>query len=89
MPTHGSCLPFVDIDVFLPNLSIVFLLFKMEDVGLTAKETIISCPEEIPPSIPPALLELNFNFFFLQKFHLNFPHPIIELNSYPIQYLLL
>jgi hypothetical protein len=46
--------------VFFPNLFIVFLLFKIEDVGLTAKEITISCPEEIPPSIPPALFELNF-----------------------------
>ena len=42
MPTQGSCLPFTEIDVFFPNLSIVFLLFKIDEVGLTAKETIIS-----------------------------------------------
>ena len=28
--------------------------FKIEDVGFTAKDTFISCPEEIPPRIPPA-----------------------------------
>ena len=42
MPTHGSCLPLTDIVVFFPNLLIVLLLFKIDDVGLTAKETIIS-----------------------------------------------
>ena len=45
IPTHGSCLPFTDIEVFFPNLLIVFLLFKIDDVGLTAKDTIISCPD--------------------------------------------
>ena len=62
MPTQGSCLPFTEIVVFFPNLLIVFLLFKIEEVGLTANDTMISCPEEIPPSIPPALLELNLVF---------------------------
>ena len=33
--------------MFFPNLLIVFLLFKIEDVGFTAKETIICCPDEI------------------------------------------
>ena len=42
MPTQGSCLPLTDIDVFFPNLSIVFLGSKIEDVGLTAKEIIVS-----------------------------------------------
>ena len=48
--------------MFFPNLSIVFLVVNIEDVGLTANETIISCPVEIPPKIPPALLDLNFTF---------------------------
>ena len=61
IPTQGSCLPFTEMVVFFPNLLIVFLLFKIEDVGLTAKDTIISCPEDIPPRIPPALFVLNFN----------------------------
>ena len=60
IPTHGSCLPFTDINVFFPNLSIVFLLLKIDDVGFTENDTIISCPLEIPPSIPPAFLDLNF-----------------------------
>ena len=38
----------------------VALLFKIDDVGFTAKEAIISWPEDIPPNIPPALLDLNF-----------------------------
>ena len=54
IPTHGSCRPLTDIDVFFPNLSIVFLEVRIDEVGLTANETFISCPEEIPPSIPPA-----------------------------------
>ena len=36
-----------DIVVFFPNLLIVFLLFKIEEVGFTANETIISWPEEM------------------------------------------
>ena len=49
IPTQGSCLPLTEIEVFFPNLSIVFLLVKIEEVGLTANETIISWPEDIPP----------------------------------------
>ena len=60
IPTQGSCLPLTDIDVFFPYLSIVFLLVKIDDVGFTANETLISCPEDIPPRIPPALFDLNF-----------------------------
>ena len=54
MPTQGSCLPLTDIVVFFPNLLIVFLVVKIEDVGFTAKEAIISWPLDIPPKIPPA-----------------------------------
>ena len=42
-----------EIFVFLPFLSIVCLLVKIEDVGLTAKDATIFCPDEIPPKIPP------------------------------------
>ena len=42
MPTHGSCLPLTDMVVFFPNLFIVFLVVKIEDVGFTAKEATIS-----------------------------------------------
>ena len=75
IPTHGSCLPVTDIVVFLPNLLIVFLLLKIEEVGFTAKETTISCPEDIPPSIPPALLEKNFNLFLLSDISSEFSSP--------------
>ena len=59
IPTQGSCLPLTEIEVFFPNLSIVFLKLNIYEVGFTANETIISCPLEIPPRIPPALLDLN------------------------------
>ena len=67
IPTQGSCLPLTEIEVFFPNLSIVFLLVKIEEVGLTANETIISWPLEIPPRIPPALLDLNFIVVSMNK----------------------
>ena len=63
IPTQGSCLPLTEIDVFFPNLSIVFLLFSIDEVGFTANETIISWPLDIPPRIPPALLVKNFVLF--------------------------
>ena len=59
IPTQGSCLPLTEIEVFFPNLSIVFLKLNIDEVGFTANETIISCPLEIPPRITPALLDLN------------------------------
>ena len=62
IPTQGSCLPLTEIFVFLPFLLTVSLLFKIEEVGFTAKEAIISCPEDIPPSIPPALFDLNLAY---------------------------
>ena len=52
-----------EIEVFFPNLLIVFLWERIDEVGFTAKETIISWPLEIPPRIPPALFDLNFVFF--------------------------
>ena len=33
---------------------------RIEDVGFTANDITISCPVDIPPSIPPALFDLNF-----------------------------
>ena len=36
IPTQGSCLPFVFIDVFLPFISTVSLSIKIELVGFTA-----------------------------------------------------
>ena len=64
-PPPSVKVPLTEIEVFFPNLLIVFLLFKIEEVGFTAKEITICCPEDIPPRIPPALFELNFNFFLL------------------------
>ena len=63
IPTQGSCLPLTDMEVFLPNLSIVFLELSIDEVGFTAKDNLISCPLEIPPRIPPALLDLNVGDF--------------------------
>ena len=60
IPTQGSCLPRTEIFVFFPLVSIVSRVFKIEDVGLTANDAIISCPVEILPQIPPALLDKNF-----------------------------
>ena len=65
MPTQGSCLPFTEIFVFLPFLSIVSLLDNIEEVGFTENEATTSCPEEIPPNIPPALLDLKFRSMIL------------------------
>ena len=42
MPTQGSCLPLTEILEFLPFLSIVSLFDKIEEVGLTENEAIIS-----------------------------------------------
>ena len=42
IPTQGSCLPFTEILVFFPFLSIVFLLDNIEEVGLTENEATIS-----------------------------------------------
>ena len=63
MPTQGSCLPFTDIDVLFPNLSIVFLVLRIEEVGFTANERTIFCPVDIPPRMPPALFDLKLVFF--------------------------
>ena len=51
-------------------------MVKIEDVGLTANDAIISCPEEIPPKIPPALLELNFNLLFFDDISSEFCSPL-------------
>ena len=42
IPTQGSCLPLTEIFVFLPDLLIVSLLVRIDEVGLTAKDAIIS-----------------------------------------------
>ena len=52
-PTHGSCRPFVVISVFSPSLFIVEVEIDTLEVGLSAILARRSCPEEIPPSVPP------------------------------------
>ncbi len=59
MPTQGSCLPWVSISTSLPAASTVRIGLKIELVGLTAKRTTMSCPVEMPPSMPPALFDRN------------------------------
>ena len=56
-PTHGSCLPFVDMVVFFNLLLIVFFVFKIEEVGFTAILILISWPLEMPPKMPPELFD--------------------------------
>jgi hypothetical protein len=40
----------------LPALSIERRGVRIDEVGLIAIDTVMSCPVEIPPSTPPALL---------------------------------
>ena len=55
----------MEISVSFILISIVFLDFRIELVGFTQNLTIISWPVEIPPSIPPELLDKNIGFPFL------------------------
>ena len=64
-PTHGSWRPFVEIDVFWNLLLIVFFAFKIDDVGLIVIDKFKSWPLDIPPKIPPELLEEKIIFLFL------------------------
>lgn len=57
MPTHGSWRPLVTISVSSPVRVIVFRGVRIDEVGLTANRTTMSCPVEIPPRIPPAWFE--------------------------------
>ena len=59
MPTQGSCLPVVLISVEWPFLSILSVGRRILEVGFKAIETKRSCPELIPPSIQPELLEVK------------------------------
>ena len=59
IPTQGSWRPIVLIFVFLRSLEIVFFSDNTELVGLTMYLKTISCPDEIPPKIPPAWLLWN------------------------------
>ena len=56
---QGSCLPSIRIVLSLLFWVIVCCSFCIDGVGFTAKRSVISCPVEMPPSIPPALLLLN------------------------------
>ena len=56
MPTQGSWRPKVSTITGLPSLSIERRGVRIEEVGLIAIETVMSCPVEIPPSTPPAWL---------------------------------
>ena len=55
--THGSCLPLTSSDTSLPSTSTAFDFDAMLEVGLIINERSISWPDEIPPRIPPELLE--------------------------------
>ena len=57
MPTQGSWRPLVEISVSSPAVLTVWRGVRIELVGLTAKRTTMSWPEEMPPKMPPALLE--------------------------------
>jgi len=59
MPTHGSWRPWVTISAGRPLMSIVRPGRRMLDVGFSAIRATMSCPLEIPPRIPPALLLRN------------------------------
>ena len=51
-------------------------VFNIEDVGLTAKDAVISCPVEIPPNIPPALFDKNFVLPLLDLISSEFVYPV-------------
>src|SRR4030095_10872780 len=59
MPTHGSWRPLTETSVFVPFLSTVSRGVRIEEVGFTAKRATTGCPVEMPPRMPPALLDLN------------------------------
>ena len=86
IPTHGSCLPVVAISVSFSDLSIVFLSFLIEDVGFTANLTMISCPEDIPPRIPPELLDrkVGLLFFILISSLFSLPFKLAASKPFPI-----
>ena len=54
MPTHGSWRPCVLTITARPDLSIECRSSRIDDVGLTAIATTMSCPVEMPPRMPPA-----------------------------------
>ena len=58
--------PKIFIEVFLPLLLMVFWVLEILGTALIASRMTISSPVEIPPRMPPLLLERNFilPFFF-------------------------
>ena len=56
MPTHGSWRPKVSTVAAWPARSMERRGVRIELVGLMAMPTVRSCPVEMPPSTPPALL---------------------------------
>ena len=57
MPTQGSWRPWVLTMTGSPDLSIERRSRRIDEVGLTAIDTTMSCPVEMPPRMPPALFE--------------------------------
>src|SRR5882724_2317050 len=59
IPTQGSCRPLVTTSMFSPCLVTPLRGVGIELVGFTANRTTMSWPVEMPPRMPPALLERN------------------------------
>ena len=57
IPTQGSWRPLVMISVSFPARSMVFFGVRIELVGLKATRRTMSWPLEMPPNMPPALLD--------------------------------
>ena len=55
IPTQGSCRPCVTTSAGFPSVSMLRPGSRRLEVGLSAMLARMSWPEEIPPSIPPAL----------------------------------
>ena len=75
IPTHGSCRPLTEIFVFLPFLSIVSLLVKIEEVGFTPKEDVQTIEvfsdgyAKLPDNPTVAAWEAAFEATDRQDFH--------------------
>ena len=59
MPTQGSWRPLVETSTSSPARLIVRRGVRIDEVGLTAKRATTGWPVEMPPRMPPALLERN------------------------------
>ena len=80
MPSLSS-----NVSIFAININSFFFV-NIELVGLTANLIIISCPEVIPPSDPPELLDLKEILFFKILISSAFSSPLnsADLNPEPI-----